>query len=140
VTRVTIVGAGNMGRGIGTRVVAGGHQVEIVDRDPADARRLAEDLGGSAAALDPGAPFGGEVVILAVYYPGRLPALGVGGGLGRWGSAGPHPLGQARDSVDHVHDQVEAVQVVQRGARMPARAASVGRRRGARGAPPGTSA
>jgi aromatic ring-opening dioxygenase catalytic subunit (LigB family) len=49
-------------------------------------------------------------------------------------------LGQARDSVDHVHDQVEAVQVVQRGARMPARAASVGRRRGARGAPPGTSA
>ena len=41
-TRVTIVGAGNMGRGIGTRVVAGGHQVEIVGRDPADARHLAE--------------------------------------------------------------------------------------------------
>ena len=49
-TRVTIVGAGNMGRGIGTRVVAGGHQVEIVDRDPADAQQLAGDLGGSAAA------------------------------------------------------------------------------------------
>ena len=32
--RVTIVGAGNMGRGIGTRAVAGGHQVEIVDRNP----------------------------------------------------------------------------------------------------------
>jgi 8-hydroxy-5-deazaflavin:NADPH oxidoreductase len=30
-----------MGRGIGTRVVAGGHQVEIVDRDPADAQQLA---------------------------------------------------------------------------------------------------
>jgi 8-hydroxy-5-deazaflavin:NADPH oxidoreductase len=70
VTRVTIVGAGNMGRGIGTRVVAGGHQVEIVDRDPADAQRLAEDLGGSATALDPEEPFGGEVVVLAVYYPG----------------------------------------------------------------------
>ena len=26
--KVTIVGAGNMGRGIGTRVVAGGNQVE----------------------------------------------------------------------------------------------------------------
>jgi predicted dinucleotide-binding enzyme len=75
VTRVTIVGAGNMGRGIGTRVVAGGHQVEIVDRDPADARRLAEDLGGSAAALDPGAPFGGEVVVFAVYYPGIKDAV-----------------------------------------------------------------
>jgi 8-hydroxy-5-deazaflavin:NADPH oxidoreductase len=31
--RVTLVGAGNMGRGIATRVLAGGHEVEIVDRD-----------------------------------------------------------------------------------------------------------
>ena len=75
-TRVTIVGAGNMGRGIGTRVVAGGHQVEIVDRDPADAQQLAEDLGGSATALDPGAPFGGEVVVFAIYYPGIKDAVG----------------------------------------------------------------
>jgi 8-hydroxy-5-deazaflavin:NADPH oxidoreductase len=75
VTRVTIVGAGNMGRGIGTRVVAGGHQVEIVDRDPADAQQLAEDLGGSATALDPGSRFGGEVVVFAVYYPGIKDAV-----------------------------------------------------------------
>jgi NADPH-dependent F420 reductase len=75
VTRVTIVGAGNMGRGIGTRVIAGGHQVEIVDRDPADAQQLAEDLGGSATALDPGAPFGGEVVVFTVYYPGIKDAV-----------------------------------------------------------------
>ena len=64
--KVTIVGAGNMGRGIGTRVVAGGHDVEIVDRDPADSGALAAELGGSASALDPGAPFGGEVVVFAV--------------------------------------------------------------------------
>jgi 8-hydroxy-5-deazaflavin:NADPH oxidoreductase len=75
VTRVTIVGAGNMGRGIGTRAVAGGHQVEILDRDPAEAQQLAKDLGGSATALDPGAPFGGEVVVLAVYYPAILDAV-----------------------------------------------------------------
>jgi 8-hydroxy-5-deazaflavin:NADPH oxidoreductase len=74
VTRVTIVGAGNMGRGIGTRVAAGGHQVEIVDRDPAQAEQLAKELGGSAAALDPGAPFG-EVVVFAVYYPGIKDAV-----------------------------------------------------------------
>jgi NADPH-dependent F420 reductase len=74
VTRVTIVGAGNMGRGIGTRVAAGGHQVEIVDRDPAQAEQLAKELGGSAAALDPGAP-GGEVVVFAVYYPGIKDAV-----------------------------------------------------------------
>ena len=74
--KVTIVGAGNMGRGIGTRVVAGGHDVEIVDRDPADSGALAAELGGSASALDPGAPFGGEVVVFAVYYPGIKDAVG----------------------------------------------------------------
>jgi NADPH-dependent F420 reductase len=73
--RITIVGAGNMGRGIGTRAVAGGHEVEIVDRDPSDAQKLAEDLGESAKALDPAAPFGGEVVVFAVYYPGIKDAV-----------------------------------------------------------------
>ena len=73
--QVTIVGAGNMGRGIGTRVVAGGHQVEIVDNDPADARQLAEELGGGATALEPGGVFGGEVVVFAVYYPGIKDAV-----------------------------------------------------------------
>jgi 8-hydroxy-5-deazaflavin:NADPH oxidoreductase len=72
---VTIVGAGNMGRGIATRVIAGGNEVEIVDRDPAEARRLAEELGGSAHALQPDAPFGGEIVVFAVYYPGIKDAV-----------------------------------------------------------------
>ena len=74
-TRVTIVGAGNMGRGIGTRVVAGGHQVEIIDRDPAEAQQLAKDLGGSATALESGSQFGGDVVVFAVYYPGIKDAV-----------------------------------------------------------------
>jgi NADPH-dependent F420 reductase len=72
---VTIVGAGNMGRGIGTRVVAGGHQVEIIDRDPAEAQQLAKDLGGSATALESGSQFGGDVVVFAVYYPGIKDAV-----------------------------------------------------------------
>jgi 8-hydroxy-5-deazaflavin:NADPH oxidoreductase len=67
--KITIVGAGNMGRGVGTRAVAGGHEVEIVDRDPSEGQKLAEELGDSATALDPGAPFGGDVVVLALYYP-----------------------------------------------------------------------
>jgi predicted dinucleotide-binding enzyme len=66
--RVTIVGAGNMGRGIGTRAVASGHQVEIVDRDQAEAQRLASELGENATALEPGAS-------LAVYYPGIKDAV-----------------------------------------------------------------
>jgi hypothetical protein len=73
--KITIVGAGNMGRGIGTRAVAGGHQVELVDPDPAEAQQLAGELGGGATALEPGAPFGGQVVVFAVYYPGIKDAV-----------------------------------------------------------------
>jgi predicted dinucleotide-binding enzyme len=35
---LTIIGAGNMGRGLGTRLVAGGNKVTILDRDPEEAR------------------------------------------------------------------------------------------------------
>ena len=73
--KVTIVGAGNMGRGIGTRTIAGGHQVEIIDRDPAEAQKLAGELGDAATALGPGASFGGEVVVFALYYPGNKDAV-----------------------------------------------------------------
>ena len=68
--KVTIIGAGNMGRGIETRAVAGGHDVEILDRDPAEARAFADQLGDSATALDPGAEFGSKIVVFALYYPG----------------------------------------------------------------------
>jgi predicted dinucleotide-binding enzyme len=74
--KVTIVGAGNMGRAIGTRAVAGGHEVEIVDRDPTDSGALAAELGGPTSAVDPGATFSGEVVVFAVYYPGIKDAAG----------------------------------------------------------------
>jgi 8-hydroxy-5-deazaflavin:NADPH oxidoreductase len=73
--KVTIVGAGNMGRGIGTRAVAGGHQVELTALDPGHARNLASELGPAATALEPGAPFGGELVVFAVYYPGIKDAV-----------------------------------------------------------------
>ena len=70
---VTIIGAGNMGRGLGTRLVAGGNRVELLDRDPDEAASLAEEL--QASARDGGAkggaagdPISGEVVMLAVPY------------------------------------------------------------------------
>jgi NADPH-dependent F420 reductase len=74
--KVTIIGAGNMGRGIGTRTVAGGNDLQILDRDPAEAQALAADLadvaGGRApvAAGEPGDELTGDVVVLALYYPG----------------------------------------------------------------------
>jgi NADPH-dependent F420 reductase len=74
---VTIIGCGNMGRAIGTRLVAGGHDVELIDRNPDDARALAGELSGpgSARAADPGRGPTGEVVIFALYYPGVLEAI-----------------------------------------------------------------
>jgi NADPH-dependent F420 reductase len=73
--KVTIIGAGNMGRGVGTRVVAGGHELEILDRDPAEAQKLADELGSGAVALDDARGIAGEVVVLALYYPGIKDAV-----------------------------------------------------------------
>ena len=76
--QVTVIGAGNMGRGVSHRLVAGGHDVTVVDRDPEEAGRLVEELrgaaqgGASVEAAEPGEELRGEVVILAVYYPGTL--------------------------------------------------------------------
>ncbi len=62
---VTIIGAGNMGRGIGTRLIAGGHKVTFVDANPETAQKTAADLKAEVATLD--APLG-DVVVLAVWY------------------------------------------------------------------------
>jgi 8-hydroxy-5-deazaflavin:NADPH oxidoreductase len=66
--RVAVIRAGNKGRGIGTRAVAGDHEVEIVDNDPAEASALADELGGTAADADK-VSIGGEIVVLAMNYP-----------------------------------------------------------------------
>lgn len=63
--RITIIGAGNMGRGIATRAVAGGNEVGIIDRNPEDARDLADGLGPRAIA---GREVDGEIVVLALPY------------------------------------------------------------------------
>jgi 8-hydroxy-5-deazaflavin:NADPH oxidoreductase len=66
--KVTIIGAGNMGSAIAKRAIAGGNEVEIVDRNPDDARSLADELGGGATAVEPDGELGGELAVLAVYY------------------------------------------------------------------------
>jgi len=70
--KVTVVGAGRMGRGIGTRLVAGGNDVEVVDVDRARAATLAQELSGAgtgrATVPEPGAGTAGDVVVLAVHY------------------------------------------------------------------------
>jgi 8-hydroxy-5-deazaflavin:NADPH oxidoreductase len=63
--QITIIGTGNMARGIGTRALAGGHDVTLVGTEPEKAQALAGELGGSARA---GESVEGDVVILAVPY------------------------------------------------------------------------
>jgi len=71
---VTIIGSGNMGRGIGTRAVAGGHSVTFVDAKPEAAEKAAADVKASAknGAQVFTASLGdaklGDVVVLAVWY------------------------------------------------------------------------
>jgi NADPH-dependent F420 reductase len=70
---VTIIGSGNMGRGIGTRAAAGGHSVTFVDANPEVAAKAAADVKAAAkngatvssASLDAEL---GDVVVLAVWY------------------------------------------------------------------------
>jgi 8-hydroxy-5-deazaflavin:NADPH oxidoreductase len=68
---VTIIGTGNMARGIGKRLAAGGHEVTILGKETADAEQVVSDLGGdrSARAGRSGESIDDEVVVLAVYYP-----------------------------------------------------------------------
>ena len=43
--QITIVGTGNMARGIATRALAGGHTVTITAKDPRKAVELVDELG-----------------------------------------------------------------------------------------------
>ena len=74
---VTIIGTGNMARGIGSRVLAGGHHLTVLGKQTADAEEVLNDLGaeGSAKAGQSGDPIADDVVVLAVYYPDAQAAL-----------------------------------------------------------------
>ena len=71
---VTIIGAGNMGRGIGTRLVAGGHSITFVDTNPETAEKTAAEVKSSAqngaqvSTASLGSAELGDVVVLAVWY------------------------------------------------------------------------
>ena len=75
---VTVIGTGNMARGIGSRVLAGGHELTVVGKDSERAEAVAADIGGDASVKTAVAddPIEGDVVILAVYYPDAREAVG----------------------------------------------------------------
>ncbi len=71
---ITIIGAGNMGKGIGTRAAAGGHSVTFVDANPEVAEKAAADVkaaatnGAKISTSSLGDAELGDVVVLAVWY------------------------------------------------------------------------
>ncbi|MFI5823713.1 NADPH-dependent F420 reductase [Streptomyces rishiriensis] len=72
--KITIVGAGNMARGIATRALAGGHTVTITAKDPGKAVLLVDELGeqadgaGRLSAAGESAVEQAYIVVLAVPF------------------------------------------------------------------------
>ena len=71
---VTIIGSGNMGRGIATLLLSGGHNVTLMDRQTDKAKSAAEQIAPSAKngakvqGVAFGSPIKDEIVILAIPY------------------------------------------------------------------------
>src|SRR5512132_351468 len=65
---VSIIGSGGMATAISGRIAKAGHTVEVVSRDPAKARALADQLAAGATTGTYGAAPAGDIVILAVPY------------------------------------------------------------------------
>ena len=65
---VTIVGTGNMSRGIATRALAGGHSVTLLGHEAGKADALAGELSGDVRAGTVGDALAGDVVVLAIPY------------------------------------------------------------------------
>jgi 8-hydroxy-5-deazaflavin:NADPH oxidoreductase len=73
---ITIIGTGNMARGIATRALAGGHAVTLLGTETDKAQLLAEELSGDVRAGQVGDPLAGDVVVLAVWYSSVDDVLG----------------------------------------------------------------
>ena len=65
---ISIIGSGGMARAISGRIAKAGYTVEVVSRDPAKARALADKLAAGATTGTYGAAPAGDIIILAVPY------------------------------------------------------------------------
>jgi 8-hydroxy-5-deazaflavin:NADPH oxidoreductase len=73
---ITIIGTGNMSRGIATRALAGGHTVTLLGPEAGKAQQVAGELSGDVRAGTIGDPLSGDVVVLAVWYQALDDVLG----------------------------------------------------------------
>ncbi|WP_328470723.1 NADPH-dependent F420 reductase [Streptomyces sp. NBC_00448] len=73
-SRISIIGTGNMARALGSRALAGGNAVEVIGRDASKVDALATAIGGATAGTIGAAP-AGDIVILAVPYAHAVPLV-----------------------------------------------------------------
>ncbi|MFT4505655.1 NADPH-dependent F420 reductase [Caballeronia sp. 15711] len=65
---ISIIGTGGMATAVAGRIAKAGHTVEVLSRDPAKARALADKLSAGATMGTYAAAPAGDIVILAVPY------------------------------------------------------------------------
>src|ERR687897_408489 len=73
---ITIIGTGQMARGIATRVLAGGHAVTLLGTGKEKVQLVADELSGQVRAGQVGDPLASDVVVLAVWYTALDDVLG----------------------------------------------------------------
>ena len=73
---ITIIGTGNMARGIATRLLAGSHAVTLVGTSSEKTRTLAGELSGDVRTAEVGDRLQGDVVVLAIPYTAVDDVLG----------------------------------------------------------------
>ena len=65
--KITIIGNGNMAKGIATRLLAGGHTVNLHVRDTAKGQALADELSGDVTVNELGSPADKVVIVTTPY-------------------------------------------------------------------------
>ncbi len=78
---ISIVGAGNVARGIATRAIAAGYEVELLVRNEEQGKTLAGELGGSVTVSPIGANIAGDIVALAVPWAAVPEVIATSGGF-----------------------------------------------------------
>jgi predicted dinucleotide-binding enzyme len=71
-TRISIIGSGNMATAIGTRAAEHGHTIELMSRNTIKAQALADQIGHGATVGTFGARPAGDIVIVAVLFEGAV--------------------------------------------------------------------
>ena len=73
--KVAIIGAGNVGKALGTSMTRAGHEVTIAAKNPDHARAAAQEIGATAADSNLAAVAGADVIILAMPFAGAGEAV-----------------------------------------------------------------